>query len=185
MRLGRYEVRFWPFVLIGSVYALGHYAGARSSARVGDEPPLAPGDATELAQGRRRRGNRAAYLVGGLLLAGAVGAVVATNIRSSDAEAIGQALTGGNPARAPALLRRYGCGGCHTISALSGADGKVAAPLDAFAQRVFIGGIARNSPENLERWIVSPQSLSPRSAMPATGITPDEARDVAAFLYAH
>jgi mono/diheme cytochrome c family protein len=33
------------------------------------------------------------------------------------------------------------------------------------------------------RWIVSPQTFSPRSAMPATGISEAEARDVAAWLY--
>jgi cytochrome c len=41
-----------------------------------------------------------------------------------------------------------------------------------------------NSPDNLTRWMVSPQTFSPRSAMPATGISEAEARDVAAYLYA-
>jgi cytochrome c len=34
------------------------------------------------------------------------------------------------------------------------------------------------------RWIVNPQQFSPQTAMPATGITEEEARDVAAYLYA-
>ena len=98
---------------------------------------------------------------------------------------IAQALTAGDPSRAPVLIRRYGCGGCHTISAVAGADGKVAPPLDRLRQRVFIGGVVRNSPDALIQWIVAPQSLSPQSAMPATGVTRDEATDIAAFLYAH
>ena len=94
------------------------------------------------------------------------------------------ALTGGVPRRGPALIRRYGCAGCHTIPGVAGADGKAAPPLGHLRERVFIGGVARHSPEMLVRWIVAPQSISPHSAMPATGISESEARDVAAFLYA-
>jgi cytochrome c1 len=43
--------------------------------------------------------------------------------------------------------------------------------------------VVPNSPENLVRWIVAPQIFSPRSAMPATGISEAEARDVATYLY--
>jgi cytochrome c2 len=98
---------------------------------------------------------------------------------------IAVALTGGDPARAPALIRRYGCGGCHTISAIRGADGQVAAPLDHLRKRVYIAGVVQNTPANMVRWIVSPRTVSPRTAMPETGITEDEARHVAAFLFAH
>ncbi len=98
---------------------------------------------------------------------------------------IARAITGGEPTRAPMLLRRYGCAGCHTIPGIDGADGQVASSLAQLRQRVFIGGVARNTPKNLVRWIVDPHGLSPQSAMPATGITEAEARDVAAYLYAH
>jgi cytochrome c1 len=50
-------------------------------------------------------------------------------------------------------------------------------------RRVYVGGVVPNSPENLVRWIVAPQIFSPRSAMPATGISEAEARDVATYLY--
>jgi cytochrome c1 len=33
------------------------------------------------------------------------------------------------------------------------------------------------------RWIVNPPFIDPLTAMPATGITEAEARDVAAYLY--
>ena len=99
------------------------------------------------------------------------------------ARAMAKALTGGDPDRAPALLRRYGCSGCHTIPDLAGADGKVAPPLEGLRKRVYIAGKVQNTPENLVRWIVSPQALAPGSAMPQTGISESEARDVAAFLY--
>ena len=99
--------------------------------------------------------------------------------------AVARALTRGDPVRAPALITRYGCGGCHTIPGAPGADGRVAGPLNEMRARVYVGGVARNNADNLIRWIVAPQSLSPRSAMPATGINEAEARDVAAYLYAH
>ena|SRR5438128_1989976 len=93
------------------------------------------------------------------------------------------AMTGGDVARAPELIRRYGCAGCHTIPGIPGGDGKVGGPLKELRQRVYVGGVVANSPDNLIRWIVSPQTFSPRTAMPATGITEAEARDVAAYLY--
>jgi cytochrome c2 len=102
---------------------------------------------------------------------------------SAQRVAVAKAITGGDPARAPDLVRRYGCGGCHTVPGIAGADGKVAPPLEHLRARVFIGGAARNSADNLVRWIVAPQSFAPHSAMPATGIGAEEARDVAAYLY--
>ncbi|WP_407181381.1 c-type cytochrome [Bradyrhizobium sp. STM 3562] len=101
------------------------------------------------------------------------------------AESIARAMTGGEPSRAPDVLRRYGCAGCHTISGIPGADGQVGPPLSGLIHRVYIGGVATNTPDHLVRWIVAPQSLSPNSVMPASGISEAEARDVAAYLYSH
>ncbi|MBV9561441.1 MAG: c-type cytochrome [Bradyrhizobium sp.] len=98
-------------------------------------------------------------------------------------EQVAHAITGGNPTHGPDLLRRYGCGGCHTIPGVPGADGQVGPPLAGLLHRVYIGGVAINSADNLVQWIVAPQQLSPNSVMPATGISEAEARDVAAYLY--
>jgi cytochrome c len=93
------------------------------------------------------------------------------------------AMAGGNPARAPDIIRRYGCAGCHTIPGIPGGDGKVGGSLADIKGRVYVGGVAINTADNLIAWIVSPQKFSPRSAMPATGISEAQARDVATFLY--
>jgi mono/diheme cytochrome c family protein len=98
-------------------------------------------------------------------------------------EQIARAMVGGDLARAPAAIRRYGCAGCHTIPGIPGGDGQVGGPLADIKHRVYVGGVVPNSPDTLVRWIVSPQTFSPRSAMPATGISEAEARDVAAYLY--
>jgi cytochrome c len=97
---------------------------------------------------------------------------------------VAQALTGGDRTQAPALVTRYGCGGCHTISGIPGATGKVAPPLSDLRQRVYIGGVLPNTAPNLIDWIVDPRRFSPRTAMPVTGISKEEARDIAAYLYA-
>jgi cytochrome c len=115
-------------------------------------------------------------------LAAAAGSLWQMQHRSAN---IAVALTGGDIARAPDLIRRYGCAGCHTIPGIPGGDGQVGGPLKDVRQRVYVGGVIANSPDNMIKWIVSPQTFSPRSAMPATGISEAEARDVAAYLYSH
>jgi cytochrome c len=96
---------------------------------------------------------------------------------------IARAISGGDPDRAPELIRRYGCGGCHTITGIPGADGQVGPPLSDLIHRLYIGGVAVNSADQLTQWIVSPQQFSPYSAMPTTGISEEEARDITAYLY--
>jgi cytochrome c2 len=99
-------------------------------------------------------------------------------------EKIARTITNGDPARATEIMRRYGCAGCHTIPGVPGGDGRVGGSLAELRQRVYIAGVTTNSPDNLVRWIVSPQAFSPKTAMPASGISEAEARDVAAYLYA-
>lgn len=98
--------------------------------------------------------------------------------------ATAKTMTGGDPDHAPAIFRRYGCSGCHTIPGIPGADGRAGGPLAGLSKRVYIAGVLENSSDNLVAWIVSPRSFSPRTAMPATGISEQEARDLAAYLYA-
>ena len=93
------------------------------------------------------------------------------------------ALSGGDARRAPALLIRYGCANCHHIGRVPAPGGSVGPSLDGIRGHVYVGGVLLNTPQNLVRWIVDPRAVNPKTAMPVTGITPEEARDVAAFLY--
>ena len=113
----------------------------------------------------------------------AAAAVAVTWQSRHQSRKVAVAMVGGDPGRAPALIRRYGCAGCHTIPGIPGGDGQVGGPLADIRQRVYVGGVLANSPDNLIQWIVAPQTYSPRSAMPATGISQAEARDVATYLY--
>jgi cytochrome c len=94
-----------------------------------------------------------------------------------------EALTDGNSNRGKAAFRKYGCGGCHAVQGLPQASGLVGPPLDGIASRGIIAGRLENKPENLERWIVDPQAVSPGTAMPRLGVTAEDSRDIAAFLY--
>ena len=93
------------------------------------------------------------------------------------------AMTGGDPARGAVIMRKYGCQSCHTIPGVVGAAGLVGPPLAGIANRSYIAGVLPNSPDNMLRWIRDPKAVDPLTAMPNTGVTPSDARHIAAFLY--
>ena len=88
----------------------------------------------------------------------------------------------GSPSAGAALVFSKGCGACHVIPGIEGADGVVGPPLTMIGRRVFIAGLLRNTPENLSAWVYDPQRFVPGNAMPSTGLTETEAMDVAAYL---
>jgi len=118
-----------------------------------------------------------------LLLAGAAGYAAYASKNMRERERLAERLTGGDLRRAEAHFMRYGCAGCHTIPGIARANGLVGPQLNSISRRVYVAGMLPNSPENLIRWIVNPQEVNPKTAMPVTGISEKEARDVAAYLY--
>jgi cytochrome c1 len=92
-------------------------------------------------------------------------------------------VAGGDPSRGPAAISKYGCGSCHVIPGVDGANGAVGPPLTDFGARSFIAGEVGNTPENLIHWIEVPQSIEPGTAMPNLGVTEGDARNIAAYLY--
>lgn len=94
-----------------------------------------------------------------------------------------QMTNGGNAKAAIADIRKYGCGGCHSIPDVPGANGLVGPPLDRFAYRAYIAGRLPNTPENLMRWIQNPQQVVPQNVMPNMGVSEQDSRDIAAYLY--
>lgn len=91
--------------------------------------------------------------------------------------------TGGNPQHGKELVEAYGCAACHTIDGVRSARGLVGPPLTDFKSRAYIGGVLANKPDNLEHWIMHPSQYSPNTAMPDLGVSPAQARDIAAYLY--
>lgn len=89
----------------------------------------------------------------------------------------------GRPDRGAALIAQYGCGSCHTVPGVKGADGLVGPPLTRFGSRSYIAGELPNNADNLRHWISDPQSVEPGTAMPNLGVKPIDAQDIAAYLY--
>ena len=93
-------------------------------------------------------------------------------------------LTGGGDARSgQAEIRKYGCNVCHEISGIPGAHGLIGPPLDGIAQRYYIAGELPNTPDNLMLWIQHPRQVEAHTAMPEMGVTEQDSRDIAAYLY--
>jgi cytochrome c2 len=93
------------------------------------------------------------------------------------------ALNVGDPDQGKQLIRDTGCGSCHTIPGVRGANGLVGPPLISWSRRTYIAGELPNTPENLVRWLRNPQSIEPRTAMPVLGLNDPQARAIAAYLY--
>lgn len=94
-----------------------------------------------------------------------------------------EVVPGGSPGAGAQLIESFRCGACHMIPGIKGADGLVGPPLILFARRTYVAGELPNTPDNLIRWIRDPPAVEPRTAMPALGLTEQQARDVAAYLY--
>lgn len=92
-------------------------------------------------------------------------------------------VPGGDVQRGKQLVSELGCARCHAIPGIAGPKGNVGPPLAKFGERTFVAGMLRNTPANLEHWIRSPQDVVPGNAMPDMGVTQQQARDIAAFLY--
>lgn len=85
-------------------------------------------------------------------------------------------------ARGMAAIARYGCGACHTIPRIRGADALVGPPLDRFGARMYVAGVMINTRDNVVRWILNPPGVDPMTAMPNLHVAEPDARDIASFL---
>lgn len=94
-----------------------------------------------------------------------------------------RAIAGADPKHGLALIDSQGCGACHQIPGVKWPRGQVGGSLAGFADRALIAGRHPNQPDVLVRWLRDPPALSPDTAMPSSGLTEAQARDVAAYLY--
>jgi cytochrome c len=92
-------------------------------------------------------------------------------------------LTGGDAAKGREAIGRYGCGACHQIRGVDGANGMIGPPLNNIGSRTILAGQLPNSPDNMIRWIRQPQQVESGTSMPDLGVTEADARDIAAYLY--
>jgi cytochrome c2 len=96
---------------------------------------------------------------------------------------IADATTGGDAHRGAQKIQYYGCGSCHIIPGISGASGLAGPPLSGIANRIYIAGVLQNTPDNMVRWIENPKAVNEKTVMPNLGVTPNDAGDIAGYLY--
>lgn len=114
-----------------------------------------------------------------VLAAAALVAALAAGCGAKSTVAPGASVSQGHD-----LIAHYGCGACHQIGGVSGADGHVGPALKNFKKSIpFIVGKLPNTPANAARWIQNPQAILPNGIMPDLGVTPQQALDIAAYLY--
>ncbi len=94
------------------------------------------------------------------------------------------AMPQASAARGKALIARAGCGACHAIPGIGWPQGKAGPSLAGFASQGLIAGRLPNRPDMLAAFVRNAPETLPGSTMPAMPLSPAEARDVAAYLYA-
>ncbi len=113
----------------------------------------------------------------------AAGLALALGGCGSGSEAV--SIPGAHPDSAPTAMKAFGCGSCHMIPGVDGADGRVGPNLAGIDDRWSIAGRLPNTPANLVRWIMHPQEVDPGTLMPDLGVPAQQARDIASYLYRH
>lgn len=94
-----------------------------------------------------------------------------------------RAVPGGDATLGKRLVEQYQCAACHLIPGAAGAGSNAGPPLASFGKRSYIAGRIPNLDANLVQWLVDPPAMKPGTMMPNLGVSPAEARHMAAFLY--
>ena len=89
----------------------------------------------------------------------------------------------GDADRGKQLIAQYGCTSCHVVPGVKGPKGMVGPSLDHISTRTYIGGKFQNSVPTMTKWLQNPQAMDPNNAMPNLGLSPDDSRDITAFLF--
>lgn len=92
-------------------------------------------------------------------------------------------VTGGDAQAGKRLIDQYQCGACHAIPGIPAATGRAGPPLADFGKRSYIAGSIPNTQQTLTRWLIDPPAMKPGTLMPALGLSEDDARNMAAYLY--
>ena len=92
-------------------------------------------------------------------------------------------VEGGDPERGRLLTQQYQCAACHFIPEVQGTNGDAGPSLQYMGRLSYIAGSIPNQPENMIRFLRNPPAVKPGTLMPALGISEEEARHMAAFMY--
>jgi cytochrome c1 len=110
-------------------------------------------------------------------------ALLLSGCSQGDGDDYRQPYQGGDAATGKKLVTQYQCGACHRIPDVAGAGGLAGPDLEKFGRLSYIAGGIPNDPPRLVAWLLDPPALKPGTIMPAMGMTEQEARHMAAYLY--
>jgi cytochrome c1 len=118
-----------------------------------------------------------------VIIGGGVAAAVPMYLMEKQNRKTATELTGGDPDKGRDAIGRYGCSSCHTVPGVRGADGMVGPPLTKIGTRMYIGGVLKNTPDNMKAWLKNPPGIDEKTAMPNLHLSDEEAKDISAYLY--
>lgn len=121
------------------------------------------------------RGSACAVLTSLALLSGCAGE------GAGDENAV--RVDGGDAAAGKRLVAQYQCGACHAIPGIPGATGDAGPSLATMGRLSYIAGGIPNNPAQMIAFLRDPPAQKPGTSMPVLGLTEQEARHMAAYLY--
>ena len=81
-----------------------------------------------------------------------------------------------------ALMADFGCGTCHSIPGVPGADRPGRPAARQYRRANDSCWISVQYPDNMIAWLERPQSIVPGNAMPNMEINDHDAKDITAYL---
>lgn len=117
-----------------------------------------------------------------LAIAAAIASGATIYYQSTTRATVMAEANGGHVEAGRTAIAALGCGACHVIPGIAGAQGRVGPSLQGIAKRAEIAGYLANDPDSMARWLMHPQTVAPGNGMPDQGVTPAEARDMTAYL---
>jgi sulfur-oxidizing protein SoxX len=112
-----------------------------------------------------------------------IGLAGAMLVACADKAVPSRQVAGADTAQGLRLIEAEGCATCHRIPGVQWPRGAVGGSLDGLQTQTMLAGRFPNRPEVLIAWLRNAPAMAPDTAMPASGLTEDQARDVAAYLY--
>lgn len=92
-------------------------------------------------------------------------------------------VRGGDAETGKRLITQYQCSSCHVIPEVQGPNGESGPSLEHVGRLSYIAGGIPNQPARMVAWLRDPPALKPGTRMPAMGLSEQEARHMAAYLY--
>jgi cytochrome c len=92
-------------------------------------------------------------------------------------------VRGGDVETGRRLITQYQCSTCHVIPEVAGPNGDAGPSLEHVARLSYIAGGIPNQGERMVAWLRDPPALKPGTRMPSMGLSEQEARHMAAYLY--